>query len=128
MDTVLIRPLPYADPDRVALVWEDVPSAGMPRNTPAPGNYNDWARLNRSFAGLAATRGGSVSITGDGTPEHILGRGVTPNFFDVLGVHPVIGRAFTKQEDSTGAAVVVMATACGSGATAAIAPSWDARC
>src|SRR5512137_404387 len=59
IDAVMIHALPYADPDRVVMVWEDVSSMGFPRNTPAPGNYNDWARMNQSFAGIAATRGAS---------------------------------------------------------------------
>src|SRR4249919_199273 len=74
VDAVLIRPLPYTDPDRVVLVWEDNTAAGFPRNTPAPGNYSDWKRLQRSFSGIAATRGGSASVTSDGPPEPIPGR------------------------------------------------------
>jgi hypothetical protein len=57
------------------LVWEDVTVAGIPRNTPAPGNDNDWARLNRSFARMAATRGANANLTADGPPELILGPG-----------------------------------------------------
>src|SRR5438552_12199405 len=60
VDAVLIRPLPYADADRVVLVWEDVSAAGFPRNTPAPGNFAEWRRRQRSFSGIAATRGGSA--------------------------------------------------------------------
>jgi putative ABC transport system permease protein len=108
VDALLIRPLPYADPDRVMLVWEDHTAAGFPRNTPAPGNYFDWVRLQRSFSGMAATRGGFSSLTSDGPPEQLLGRRVTWTFFDVLGVHPAIGRAFTQDEDRTSAAVVVI--------------------
>ena len=52
VDAVLIRPLPYADADRVVLVWEDNTAAGFPRNTPAPGNFTDWKRLQRSFSGM----------------------------------------------------------------------------
>src|SRR4051812_41245415 len=108
VDAVLIRALPYADADRVVMVWEDAHEAGFPRNTPAPGSYTDWARLNQSFAGIAATRGASANLTGDGTPEQILGRAVTANFFSVLGVRPAIGRAFTDEEDRTSAQVVVI--------------------
>ncbi|HJZ77728.1 MAG TPA: ABC transporter permease, partial [Vicinamibacterales bacterium] len=79
IDALLIRPLPYANPDRVVMVWEDAWQAGFHRNTPAPGNYNDWLRLNRSFTGIAAARGSTVNVTGDGAPEQIIGRGVTPN-------------------------------------------------
>jgi hypothetical protein len=57
VDAILIRALPFADPDRIVTVWEDATAAGFPRNTPSPGIYNDWARLNRSFSGIAATRG-----------------------------------------------------------------------
>ena len=105
---MLIRPLPYADPDRVVLVWEDNSAAGFPRNTPAPGNYTDWKRMQRSFSGIAATRGGSASVTSRRPPEQILGRRVSRNFFTVLGVRPAIGRTFTEEEDRTSAAVVVI--------------------
>ena len=67
VDAVLIRPLPYTDPDRVVLVWEDNTAAGFPRNTPAPGNFTDWKRMQRSFSGIAATRGGSASVTSAST-------------------------------------------------------------
>src|ERR1041385_4809314 len=63
VDALLIRTLPYADADRVVMIWEDAHEAGFPRNTPAPGSYTDWVRLNRSFAGIAATRGASANIT-----------------------------------------------------------------
>jgi putative ABC transport system permease protein len=108
VDALLIRALPYADPNRIVMVWEDATAAGFPRNTPAPGNYTDWARLNRSFAGIAATRGVSANITGAGVPEQIAGRAVTPNFFSVLGVKPAIGRTFTDDEDHATAQVVVI--------------------
>src|SRR5262245_48117895 len=108
VDAVVIRALPFADPDRVVMVWEDVTFAGFPRNTPAPGNFNEWRRLNRTFEDMAATRGATASLTGDGTPEQVRGRAVTPNFFKVLGVAPQRGRTFTDEEDRTGAQVVVI--------------------
>ena len=88
VDAVIIRALPYTDPDRLVMVWEDATFAGFPRNTPAPGNFNEWRRLNRSFEDMAATRGATASLTGDGVPEQARGRRVTPNFFAVLGVAP----------------------------------------
>jgi predicted permease len=108
IDAVIIRALPYADPDRVVMVWEDITSAGYPRNTPAPGNYTEWVRLNGSFTGIAATRGAGANVTSDGSPEFILGRGVTANLFPVLGVSAVAGRTFTDDEDRMGAPVVVI--------------------
>ena len=108
VDAVLIRALPYTDPDRVIALWEDATFAGVPKNTPAPGNFNEWRRLNRSFEDMAATRGATASLTGDGEPEQVLGRLVTPNFFSVLGVRPQRGRTFTDEEDRLGAQVVII--------------------
>src|SRR5207247_2001167 len=108
IDAMLIRPLPYHDPDRIVMVWEDAREAGFLRNTPAPGNYTEWTRMNRSFTAMAATRGASASVTSDGSPEFILGRAVTANFFQVLGAQPLIGRTFTADEDRRGAAVAIV--------------------
>jgi putative ABC transport system permease protein len=108
VQTVLLHPLPYQDPDQVVMIWEDASRAGFPRNTPAPGNYNDWRANSRSFTDMAATRFAGASLTMDGPPELVLGRGVTPNFFDVLGVRPQLGRAFTPDDDRQGVSVVVI--------------------
>ena len=66
VDAVIIRALPYTDPDRLVMVWEDASFAGFPKNTPASGNFNEWRRLNRSFDDMAATRAATASLTGDG--------------------------------------------------------------
>src|SRR6185295_17980849 len=108
VDAVLLRPLPYADPDRVVMVWEDSSFAGFPKNTPAPGNVLEWRQLNRSFVDIASTRGVNASLTGDGPPEQVLGRGVSPNFLAVLGVTPQLGRSITDEEDRKGAQVVMI--------------------
>jgi predicted permease len=108
VDAVVIRALPYDDPDRVVVIWEDASRAGFARNTPAPANYLDWRRMNRSFVDMAATRGASASVTGDGIPEQIMGRAATANFFSVLGVRPAIGRTFTDAEDRDGAQVAAI--------------------
>ena len=55
VNAVLLRPLPYADPDRLVMVWEDMTALGFPQNTPAPANYFDWLERNRVFDGMAAT-------------------------------------------------------------------------
>jgi putative ABC transport system permease protein len=110
--SVLVRPLPYTNPDELVMVWEDATMVGFPRNTPAPGNYKDWRVLNRSFVDMAATRGGTTaSLTMDGPPEQVIGRAVTANFFGLLGVQPQLGRAFTPGDDATGAQVVIISHA-----------------
>src|SRR5262245_1521286 len=106
--TVLLQPLPYADPDRLVMVWADASHVGFPKNTPAPGNYNVWRAQNRSFVDMAATRSANASLTTDGPPEQVLGRAVSANFFNVLGVQPQLGRAFAASEDTGGAQVVVI--------------------
>jgi len=108
LDAVLFRPLPYADPGRVMMVYEDAARIGFARNTPAPANYIDWRAQNHVFTDMAATRGRSLSLTGDGSPEQIYGLAVTPNFFSVLGVRPLLGRTFTEEEDRDAAAVVLI--------------------
>lgn len=111
VQTVLLHPLPYQDPDRVVMVWEDNTPAGFPRNSPAPGNFNDWRASNRSFTDMAATAFAFATLTMDGGPELVLGRRVTPNFFDVLGVRPVLGRSFTPADDRAGVNVVMISDA-----------------
>jgi predicted permease len=108
VDSTVIQRLPYADAERVVMVWEDGSFYGFPKNTPAPANYRDWRRLNRSFADMAATRGTIGNVTGDGVPEQLNGRAVTANFFPLLGVTPTVGRTFTDAEDTAGAPVIVI--------------------
>src|SRR5262245_30553287 len=108
VDDVMIRALPFADPDRLVVLWEDATFAGIPRNTPSPGNFNEWRRLNRTFEDVAATRGATATLTGDGEPEQVLGRRTTANFFSVLGVPPQRGRTFTEDENRSGAPVVII--------------------
>ena len=108
VQSVLIQPLPYTNPDELVMVWEDGSRFGFPRNTPAPGNYNDWRVRNRSFVDMAATRGGTnASLTVDGPPEQVLGRSVSVNFFSVLGVTPALGRAFNAGDDQNDRIVVI---------------------
>jgi predicted permease len=108
LDSVVLRALPYHDPERVVMVFEDSSHIGFPHNTPAPANYFDWKAQNHVFTDMAAIRYRGASITGDGTPEQLKGQAVTPNFFSVLGVAPLIGRTFSEEEDRAGAQVVVI--------------------
>jgi putative ABC transport system permease protein len=108
VEAVLLKPLPFAQPDRLAIVWEDMSFLGFANNTPAPANYLDWRTQNHVFTDMAATRFVTASLTGDGQPEQLSGKKVTPNFFDVLGVQPVVGRPFTVEEDKAQTPVVVL--------------------
>ncbi|HEX9759933.1 MAG TPA: ABC transporter permease [Candidatus Acidoferrales bacterium] len=103
---VLLRPLPYEDAGRLALVWGFHPEIG--RETASLPDFVDWREQNRSFDNMAAsTRGLYVVNTGE-EPERMIGARVTHNFFSVLGVQPVLGRTFLPEEDRPGAPNVVM--------------------
>ena len=103
VNAVLLRPLPFRDPDRLVIVWEDATFAGFPLNTPAPANFVDWKTQNQSFADMAASAESSFNLTGDGEPERVAAYSVNANFFPVLGAQPVLGRTFSAEEDRPGA-------------------------
>ena len=108
VNTVLLRPLPYKDPDQLVMVWEDASKHGYPRDTPATANYVDWRDQNQLFEGMAAIADESFNLTGTGDPERLEGRRVSANLFPILGVQPQIGRVFTAEEDQPGAQRVVV--------------------
>jgi putative ABC transport system permease protein len=99
VDAALIRPLPFREPDRLVMVWEDATRIGFPRNTPAPANYADWKAQNQVFEEMAALNWRSYNLTDEGEPEKVEAQGVTANFFPLLGVEPQLGRGFTPDED-----------------------------
>src|ERR1700675_630386 len=74
VEAVLLKPLPFAQPDRLVIVWEDMSFLGFANNTPAPANYVDWRAQNRIFTDMAATRFTTASLTGDGQPEQLSGK------------------------------------------------------
>lgn len=102
VNTVLLRPLPYKDPERLAMVWEDASKHGYPRDTPAAANFVDWRDQNTTFESMAAIADESFNLTGVGDPERLEGRLVSANLFPLLGVDPQIGRTFTNEEDQPG--------------------------
>ncbi|HEX8459368.1 MAG TPA: ABC transporter permease [Pyrinomonadaceae bacterium] len=108
VNTVLLRPLPYPDPDQLVMVWEDDTKGGYPRDTPAAANYIDWRDQNGVFEGMAAVAEQNFNLTGKGEPERLEGRRVSTNLFSLLGVEPRVGRAFLTEEDQPGRNRVVI--------------------
>ncbi|HYG10021.1 MAG TPA: ABC transporter permease [Pyrinomonadaceae bacterium] len=108
VNTVLLRPLPYQDPERLVMVWEDDTKGGYPRDTPSAANYADWRDQNQVFEGMAAMANMSFNLTGTGEPERLDGRRVSANLFPLLGVEPQLGRAFLPEEDQPGGNRVVV--------------------
>ena len=105
---VLLRPLPYANPDRLLRL-----STSMPQFKDASvsyPNFLDWQRRSRSFEHLALYRNDNFTLTGLENPERLRGEMVSAAIFPALGLHPIIGRVFTPEEDQKGAAPVVVLT------------------
>ncbi len=108
VNTVLLRPLPYKNPDALMMIWEDATHMGFPLNTPSPANFLDWREQNTVFEGMAAMAQRSFSLTGVGEPERFDGRRVSANLFALLGVEPVLGRSFLPEEDKPGTRVAIL--------------------
>ena len=105
---VLLKPLPFKDADQLVGVWHTAPGINIPRLNMGPSNYFVYREEGRSFEDIGLWDGTSVSITGSGEPERVLGLHVTDGTLRILGVDPVVGRHFTKQDDSPGSADTVM--------------------
>jgi predicted permease len=108
VNTVLLQPLPYRDPEQLVMVWEDASKHGYPRDTPAAANFVDWRDQSTVFDGMAAIADESFNLTGVGDPERLEGRRVSANLFPLMGVEPHIGRTFTSTEDQPGAPRVAL--------------------
>jgi predicted permease len=106
-DTILIRPLPYADADRLVMVWDDLSRKGS-KSDPAPAEWLAWRRDNTVFTGIALTQLAAATLSGDAEPEQVPARKASANLWEVLGVKPLIGRVFTEEEDEKGVRVVVI--------------------
>src|SRR5882724_3381292 len=108
VNAVLLRSLPFKNPDQLVMVWENAAHLGFPKDTPAPPNFLDWQRQNSVFTGMAAMVERSFNLTGVGEPERLDGRRVSANLFDVLAVPPLIGRTFVPDDDRLGTHVVLL--------------------
>jgi putative ABC transport system permease protein len=100
VNAVLLRPLPYANPERLVMVWQDLRARGGPADEWAtPGNYADWRRETGIFEQIAVISGWRPTLTGGTTPEPISGEQVSHEYFSVLGIVPALGRSFTQEDD-----------------------------
>jgi putative ABC transport system permease protein len=108
-DAILIRPLPYTDAGRLVMIWDAMGETDVTaRHNATPAEWIEWRRLNTVFTDLACSQPGDATLSGDGDPEQLPARKVTWNFWDVLGVQPILGRVFTEDEDNKGVRVVVI--------------------
>src|SRR5437016_1837668 len=110
INALLLKPLPFPDPERIVAFWEKIPSRGIERNELAVANYLDWNAQNKSFEQLGMYRWWSTNLTGADSPERVQGFQVTPNFLDIVGVKPLLGRGFSGDEDQPGKDAVALLT------------------
>ncbi len=102
VDAVLLKPLPFAQPDRLVHLWETYQSKVDNRSEASYPDYLDWRARNHSFTDLAGYHGAGF-VFGTEHPQIVRAAKTTANFFDVLGVHAAIGRTFVPGEDAVGA-------------------------
>jgi putative ABC transport system permease protein len=105
---VLLRPMGYPDEGRIVSVYSDVARISSPKNPVSPANLRDWKAQSTSFEALAATRLNILSMMSDDEPERLDGVRVGGEFFQLLGVRPVLGRAIETRDDSPEAPRVVV--------------------
>ncbi|HUE55782.1 MAG TPA: ABC transporter permease [Candidatus Udaeobacter sp.] len=105
VNAVLLRPLEFRDPSRLVIAAE---KSNFPTISTSYQNYVDWRDQSHSFESLEATRGATITLTGDGEPERLNVRMATAPVFPLLGVNAVLGRTFLAEEDRAGGAPVVL--------------------
>jgi len=107
VDKVILRAVPFAEPDRLVVLWETNPSLPVPVMVASPPTLYDWMTRHRSFAAVGAFRWRSVTL-GGGEPEQVRGATVTAPLLRALAVQPSLGRLFLDDEDRPNARPVVL--------------------
>src|SRR5580698_5986499 len=98
VNSVVLRPLPYPNADRLALIWETDLKDGIKREGPSGPNFLDWKEQSQSFEEMALLEVGTGTLTGGGEPEQVTGLRVTTNFLSLLGARTILGRSFNAAE------------------------------
>ena len=105
VNAVLLRPLPFHEPDELVRLFHEPPQNAFPgihRFSVSPANFYDWKRDAQTFDSMAIYRFRQFTLTGAGEPEAILGGAVGADFFDVVRAQPLLGRVFLDEEDAPG--------------------------
>ena len=110
VNALLLKPLPYPEPDRLAILWLRSPGIGIPQDWPSPGQYMDIKAENHSFDELSISIGGSFNMTGLDHPERLEGMRTSSTLLDMLGAKPLLGRTLLAEEDQPGKPPVALLT------------------
>ena len=104
LDAVLLRPLPYPEPQQLVKLWSRFTGIGLPndQNDVSPPEFRDLQQLSQSFTDLAAVSTGTFNLGVKGSPERVTGASVSPSFFTILGAHTRLGRTFLPEEAQPG--------------------------
>ena len=108
VNTVLLRPMPYKNADHVVTIWGENKPKGYDLDLVSPLDYADWRSQSRSFESMGAATDMMYTLTGVGEPAAVIGYQFSLDFFDVLGVPPLLGRTFARDEDQPGKNQVVV--------------------
>jgi predicted permease len=105
---LLLKPLPYPDPDRLAAFWLRSPGINIPQDWPSPGQYIDILQENRSFEAVSISRGRNATLIRGDRPERVQVLTTSSNLFPMFGARPLYGRLFLPEEDTPGKPVTVI--------------------
>ena len=108
VDALLLRPLPYPQPERLAAVWLHSPGIGIFRDWPSPGQYIDIQNENHSFEQMALAQSRTVTLTGREQPERIASMAAQSSLLRMLGARPLLGRLLLPEEDRPGKPAVAI--------------------
>ena len=110
VNAVLLRPLPFQEPDRLVMLWGDMPQnqLGWDVLPASAANFLDWRKSTQSFEDVAAFKTWAWHVTGGNEPEQIWGARASAALFPMLGTKPLLGRTFTEEEDQPDSKVVVI--------------------
>src|SRR5438105_4118472 len=101
LSALVLHPLPFPEPDRLVIAWQNRLASPDDIDDVAPANYADWREENRSFQRTAAFIPATFNLSEEGFPEEVVGMQITPDFIDTLGTPLFRGRAFTAEEASS---------------------------
>lgn len=108
VNALLLKPLPYPEPDRLAALWLRSPAISIPQDWPSPGQYIDIQNENRSFAEMSISRGRVATLIGRGDPQRVEALETSSSLFPLLGAKPLYGRLLRPEEDKPGQPQVVI--------------------
>src|SRR5436190_13834898 len=106
VNAVVLRSLPYRNPDRLVALWSNVPEHGRWRVSPA--NFFDWKKQATSFSEMATYGAWTLTLTGNGEPEQLMGTNAGQGYFATVGIQPQLGRTFAPEEYEPGKGQVVI--------------------